>query len=76
MAQLTIASKSLCERVHCCVGRHVFGRFGPIKASERGEKGVESRVTQAIRRVKLGAEPSLARLKRQIEERAGEASAS
>jgi hypothetical protein len=37
--------------------------------------GDESRVTQAIRRVKLGAEPALARLKRQIEERAGCAAA-
>ncbi len=41
--------------------------------SERLGMGDESRVTQAIRRVKKTAEPGLARLKRQIEERADRA---
>ena len=39
--------------------------------SEQLGMGDESRVTQAIRRVKQSAEPTLARLKRRIEERAG-----
>jgi hypothetical protein len=39
--------------------------------SEELGMGDESRVSQAIRRVKQGADPSLARMKRQIEEQAG-----
>jgi hypothetical protein len=40
--------------------------------SEQLGMGDESRVTQAIRRVKEGAEPNLARWKRQLEEWAGQ----
>jgi len=46
------------------------------RVSEPLGMGDESRVTKAIRRVKQGTEPSLARLKRQIEERAGRAAPS
>ena len=44
--------------------------------SEQLGMGDESRVTQAIRRVKQGAEPGLARLKRRIETRTGRAAPS
>ncbi len=44
--------------------------------SEQLGMGDESRVTQAIRRVKEGAEPGLARLRRQIQERVSRAAPS